>query len=225
MSTTNDHPYMLVVQLPKELDSADYRARMTMLVETYGGKLLANVSDSEVECLEAITPPMSILVAEFPERNPIQKIWEDETHQSVLAEVRNHPETLILAVAGLPYAGLPDMLEIPTIASVTPPGARGSRAYMLIQGTSIEKARMNQYRDIILPMLKEQGAYYTVFNIEGHIDTLHGTWQHEILAISRWPNYSAGHAFWDSDRYQNIAIPMRTGAGHFFVHFFNGLAG
>ncbi len=96
---------------------------------------------------------------------------------------------------------------------------------MLIQGTSTDQVRMDRYRDIILPMIKERGAYYTVFDIDGNIDALHGEWHHNIFAISRWPYLPAGYAFWDSDRYQNIAIPTRTGSGHFLVHFFTGVAG
>lgn len=84
---------------------------------------------------------------------------------------------------------------------------------------------MDQYRDIILPMLKEQGAYYTAFEIEGNTEVLEGNWPYDIFAASRWPDYAAGHAFWDSDRYQNTAIPVRTGAGSFWVHFMVGETG
>jgi len=49
-----------------------------------------------------------------------------------------------------------------------------------------------------------------------------GGWR---IAISRWPDYAAGHAFWDSDRYQNTAIPVRTGAGDFLVHYLPGIGG
>lgn len=129
-----------------------------------------------------------------------------------------------LSVAGLPYEGLPDTLEVPTIASVTPPANRGPCAYMVVQGRSTDQARMDQYRDIILPMIKAQGAYYTAFEIEGHVNLLCGKWPHDIFAISRWPDHDAGHAFWDSDRYQSIAIPVRTGAGNFLVHYLPGTA-
>jgi uncharacterized protein (DUF1330 family) len=71
-------------------------------------------------------------------------------------------------------------------------------------------------------MLKEQGAYYIAFEIEGGARVLHGEWPYDIFAISRWPDHAAGHAFWDSDRYQNTAIPTRTGAGEFWVHFMIG---
>lgn len=73
-------------------------------------------------------------------------------------------------------------------------------------------------------MIKAQGAYYTAFEIEGHVNLLCGKWPHDIFAISRWPDHDAGHAFWDSDRYQNIAIPVRTGAGNFLVHYLPGTA-
>ena len=46
-----------------------------------------------------------------------------------------------------------------------------------------------------------------------------------LLGASLVPTTIAGHAFWDSDRYQNTAIPVRTGAGSFWVHFFEGVDG
>ncbi|MGK7932890.1 MAG: DUF1330 domain-containing protein [Microcystaceae cyanobacterium] len=224
MTTSNDFPYFLIIQLPEPIDNRMYRDQLATFISHYNGTLLANCSAPQVECLEKGTPSTAILIAQFPHRLSIQTLWQDANLQKLLESFKNHPNSLILAVSGLPYIGLPQQLEIPTLASVTPPLDRGPRAYMLIQGTGTDSVRMGQYRDIILPMLKEQGAYYTVFEIEGNIECLHGQWTHKILAISRWPDYEAGHAFWDSELYQKTAIPLRTGAGHFLVHFFQGLA-
>ena len=96
---------------------------------------------------------------------------------------------------------------------------------MVIQGTGTDQARMDRYRDIILPMIAGLGAYYIAFDINGGATALSGTWPWEIFAVSRWPDHRAGDAFWDSDRYQNVAMPARAGAGAFHVHFFEGQAG
>ena len=164
------------------------------------------------------------MLAEFRGSERLRDFWSDQEHRGSYASIaRENP--LVLAAPGLPPEGLPDMLEIPTTASVTPPANRGPRAYMVIQGSGTDEARMDQYRDIILPMLKEQGAYYIAFEIEGNTEVLAGSWPYDIFAVSRWPDYAAGHAFWDSDRYQNTAIPIRTGAGSFWVHFAVGKTG
>ena len=170
------------------------------------------------------TPAASILLAEFAGQSALNEFWQDDDQQAIFKQIAGS-DPLVLAAPGLPPEGLPDMLEIPTTASVEPPPDRGPRAYMIIQGTGTDESRMDQYRDIILPMLKEQGAYYTAFEIEGNTEVMAGTWPYEIFAVSRWPDHAAGHAFWDSDRYQNTAIPIRTGAGSFWVHFMIGETG
>lgn len=87
------------------------------------------------------------------------------------------------------------------------------------------EARMDAYRDIILPMLRERGAHYPLFELGGAVGVLHGHWQEGILAISRWPDLARAHDFWFSDRYQKVAIPTRTGAGTFDVQLAAGIAG
>ncbi|NJP12362.1 MAG: DUF1330 domain-containing protein, partial [Leptolyngbyaceae cyanobacterium RU_5_1] len=104
-------------------------------------------------------------------------------------------------------------------AAATPP------AYMLIEGTGIDDARMDQYRSIILPMLRERGAYYVAFELGGNVRVLAGEWAEGIFAISRWPDLAAAHDFWFCERYQKIAIPTRTGASRFEVQLTEGVAG
>jgi uncharacterized protein (DUF1330 family) len=96
---------------------------------------------------------------------------------------------------------------------------------MLIEGSVTDEARIDQYRDIILPMLRERGAYYPLFELGGNVRVLAGEWSQGILAVSRWSSVDPAHDFWFSDRYQNTAIPMRTGAGTFEVQLAEGIAG
>jgi uncharacterized protein (DUF1330 family) len=90
---------------------------------------------------------------------------------------------------------------------------------MLIRGSASDPARMDGYRDVILPMIKERGGYYEVFALQpGAVVAWSGAWTEQIFAISRWPERSAAEDFWYSDRYQSVAIPKRLGAGRFAVH-------
>lgn len=222
--TQQSQPYFLIVQAPPEVSSR-YLAAAAPLVERHGGTVLASAESGNVECLETGTPSAGILVAEFEDETGIRSLWESTEHAASRKLLEATDGALAIGATGLPYVGLPDMMEIPTVASVTPPASDSPRYYMLIQGIGTDQGRMDEYRDIILPMLKEQGAYYTLFEIEGNVDFLVGQSPYAIFAISRWPNHAAGHAFWDSDRYQNTAIPVRTGAGEFWVHFFEGSSG
>ncbi|UCG71382.1 MAG: DUF1330 domain-containing protein [Chromatiales bacterium] len=223
--TRQGFPVFLAAQIPAAVGAADYLATAAELAVKHGGQVLAATAAADVECLEAGTPDSSILLAQFDDDDNARAFWQADAQQERFAPLAAAPETSAILVNGLPFVGLPDMPEIPTTASVTPPTDRGPRAYMIIQGTATDQPRMDQYRDIILPMIAEQGAYYICFEIEGNAERLHGEWTHNIFAISRWPDHAAGHAFWDSDRYQNVAIPTRTGAGHFWVHFMPGLTG
>jgi uncharacterized protein (DUF1330 family) len=211
-----------MVQIPPVIEAGHYLQAAGPLVTRHGGSVLASVHADDVECLESGTPPAACLLARFDSAAALDSCWSDDAHRAALAPLEGVAGLLVIASPGLPAEGLPEMLEIPTTASVTPPAGRGPRAYMIIQGSSTDQERMDQYRDIILPMLKEQGAYYIAFEIEGGARVLHGEWLYDIFAISRWPDHAAGHEFWDSDRYQNTAIPTRTGAGEFWVHFMIG---
>ncbi len=217
-------PYFLIVQAPPPISEA-YLAAAAPLIAESGGQLLATVPAEDVELLEPRTPAAGILVALFDTREAIRDFWSSDHHKLAAQLLKPEEGALAISVRGLPFEGLPEKMEIPTTASVTPPEGRGPRHFMLIQGSVTDQTRIDQYRGIILPMLKEQGAYYILFEAQGNLEFLLGSTPYDIIAISRWPDYAAGHAFWDSDRYQNTAIPARTGAGNYWVHFFAGVDG
>lgn len=56
---------------------------------------------------------------------------------------------------------------------------------MLIGGTGTNEARMDAYRDVILPMIAERGGFYPLFELGGAVPVLAGVWSEGILAISR----------------------------------------
>jgi uncharacterized protein (DUF1330 family) len=223
--TPANHPSFLYMQIPAAIGSASYLADGEALASEFDGTVLAAAPADAVDCLEPGTPESAALLIEFEQEEQLDAFWVSERHQNLLGNLNTQAGLLVLAVPGLPYAGLPDALDIPTTASVEQPADRGPRTFMVIQGSVTDQQRIDQYRDVLLPMIAAQGAYYTAFEIAGKLRVLSGTWPWEIFAISRWPDHAAGHAVWYSDRYQNKAIPIRTGAGIFHVHYFTGLSG
>lgn len=225
--TTSAAPAYLYLQLSGSGSSTAYLEELEGLPAEQPCRLFGKGDRSTVECLEAGTPPAEVALFQFDDAQQAGELWNSDANRRLLAAngLAGDPGTLALLAPGLPYSGLPEAPEIPTIASVQPPPGRGPRYYMIIQGTGTDQVRMDKYRDIILPMMAELGSYYIAFNIGAGIETLAGTWPWEIFAISRWPDYRAGHDFWDSDRYRNVAVPLRTGAGTFHVHFFKGETG
>ena len=218
-------PRFLYLQIPVSMDSASYLVDAVSLASEFEGTVLASAPTEAVEGLEPGTPDSAVFLMEFEQADHLNDFWASDRHQGLLGAMNSQAGLLALAVPGLPYAGLPDAMDIPTTASVKPPEGPGPRAFMVIQGSVTDPERIDQYRDILLPLIAAQGAYYTVFEIAGSVEVLAGEWPWEIFAISRWPDHAAGHAVWDSEIYQTRAIPKRTGAGTFHVHFFTGLSG
>lgn len=184
------------------------------------GTVLAAAGPDTVEILEAGTRQTGLIIARFAWGPDLDAFWAGAAPLAALL-----PEgSQVLAANGLPWQGWPGHM-VPTIATVHVPAADAPPAYMLIEGTTFDQARMDDYRDIILPMIRERGGYYPLFELGGSVRVLHGYWREDIFAVSRWPSAAHAHDFWFSDRYQNVAIPTRTGAGRFDVQLTNGIAG
>ena len=216
----------LYLQLPAPGPDASALAVAVAAIERSGGELLACEDAGVVELLEPGTPAATVLIARWSGRAALDAAWGGAVGAAVSLLVAGVADALVLASEGLPPEGLPDQLEVPTVASVpiavlaTPP------TYMAIQGSVTDSERIVGYRNVLLPMMKERGALYVVFCIGGSgVRVLHGDWNEQIYAISRWPTHAAAHDFWYSERYQTVAIPIRTGIGAFHVHLLRGRAG
>lgn len=194
--------------------------RWSLAIEGARGTVLAASVPADVEVLEAGTVHSGLLIARFSWTNDLDIFWAGA---DALAGALP-PGSQALAANGLPWEGWPGH-AVPTIATVDVPASDAPRAYMLIEGSTFDQTRMDTYRDIILPMLRERGAYYPLFELGGSVRVLHGSWKDDILAVSRWPDIDRAHDFWFSDRYQGLAIPTRTGAGRFDVQLTTGIAG
>jgi uncharacterized protein (DUF1330 family) len=192
----------------------------TAAIEAARGTVLTAALPADVETLETGTVHTAFLLARFAFAPDLDRFWASATELAAALP----PGSLALGAAGLPFEGWPGS-PVPTIATVTIPASEEPRAYMLIEGTGTDEPRMDAYRDIILPMLRERGAYYPLFELGGSVQVLYGTWSYGILAVSRWPDVARAHDFWFSDLYQKTAIPTRTGAGVFEVQLAAGIAG
>lgn len=164
-----------------------------------------------VEILEPGTVPAHTLILEFPSRRAARDAWGG---LPVSLLERPAPPRVLLT-AKVPEGGFDDP-SIPTRANVDP-GPDSDPVLMLIEGSATDQDAMDVYRGIILPMMFERKAYYTVFELGGDVEVLSGSWDEAIFAISRWPSRAAARDFWLCERYQNEAIPLRLDVGRFGV--------
>lgn len=165
----------------------------------------------EVAVLEPGSVAAHTLILPFADKDAART-----AHAAMPLDLLSQPGVpLTLLTGAVPAEGFPDP-AIPTRANVAPVPEDGP-VLMLIEGTGRDQDRMGQYRDILLPMMFDLGAFYTVFDLGGSVEVLSGNWAEAIFAISRWPSRRAAEEFWMSERYQSDAIPLRIDIGRFEV--------
>jgi len=169
----------------------------------------------EVSALEPGSVPAHIAVLEYADAAERDAGWQALEPVARAGGLFEGCAPIVLAMAGIPEEGLGEF--IPTAANVPVSPAFQPPAYLLIEGSATDQQRMDQYRDIILPMMRERSSYYVAFELGGNVKVLSGAWSEAIFAISWWP--SMGHAldFWLARRYQQDAIPLRLDIGRFDV--------
>ncbi len=213
-------PYFLTLK-PSQTISAQTIDAWSEAASAARGSVLAAHSSASVKTLEPGTLHTGILIIRFAFFSDLDSFWHSDTARTLAAD---DPDLVALACSGLPYEGWPGNF-VPTIATVDVPESALPRTFMLIEGTGTDQDRMDKYRDMILPMMRERGAYYIAFELGGNVRVLAGSWNEGIFAISRWPSKDHAEDFWFSERYQNEAIPIRTGVGKFDVQIIEGIAG
>ncbi len=219
-------PEFLFAQLSGQDVREEQLSALSAAIAGRRGEVLGCRSAHEVELLEPGTPSAAIIVARWWSREDFDHAWDADLSGLLDDLGGGRTDGLVLAMAGLPEEGLPDQMEVPTVASVPRASLTTPPTYMTIQGSVTDPVRIERYRDTILPMMKEGGAFYIVFSISGGaMRVLRGAWSEQIFAISSWPTDEAAHDFWYSDRYQNVAYPIRRGIGTFHVHLLAGRAG
>jgi uncharacterized protein (DUF1330 family) len=186
-----------------------------------GGRVTAAQRIDNVTALEPGSAPMHVWIARFPTMTAAKAAWADVLDTSDLKE---SGPPLVVAARAVPDEGFPpEMSFVPTRANVDP-GSGGPPTLMLIEGSASDQARMDRYRDIILPMMRDLKSYYTVFELGGAVEVLSGEWSEAIFAISRWPSRAAALKFWNAPKYQETAIPLRLDIGRFSVLILEGEA-
>jgi uncharacterized protein (DUF1330 family) len=185
------------------------------------GGVLAVANVGLVKPLEDGTRHTGLVILRFAFTQDRDAFWNSGTARAL---ANSDSDLVALACAGLPWEGWPGNF-VPTIATVDVPASESPRTYMVIEGTGTDQERMDRYRDRILPMMRERGAYYVAFELGGNVIVLKGDWDEGIFAISRWPSQALAEDFWYCDAYQNECIPIRTGVGRFDVQIVEGLAG
>jgi uncharacterized protein (DUF1330 family) len=183
------------------------------------GDVLAAATIADVTPLEPGTRHSGLVIARFSFAADRDAFWA-----SAGSLIHDDPELVALSTSGIAWEGWPGNF-VPTIATVDVPNAGLPRHFMVIEGTGTDQARMDRYRDIILPMMRERGAYYVAFELGGDVRVLAGAWSEGIFAVSRWPSRAHAEDFWFCDEYQKTAMPIRTGVGRFDVQIVEGLMG
>jgi uncharacterized protein (DUF1330 family) len=205
-------PWFLILKLNPGSDLEAWSSA----IKADRGEVIVKAAATDVKPLEAGSAHNALIIARFA--------FEADLDQAWVAMASAAQGLVALKSIGLPWEGWPGA-DLPTIATVQVPDAGAPRVYMLIEGTGFDVERMDRYRDVILPMLRQRGAYYVQFELGAKAQVLAGIWAEGILAISRWPSWAAAEDFWYSERYQTVAIPIRTGFGRFDVQIAEGLAG
>ena len=185
------------------------------------GTVLAVGNTDAVKPLEPGTTHTGLVIARFAFAADRDAFWSSKAAKRL---VDSDSGLVALACNGIAYEGWPGNF-VPTIATVDVPDAGAPRTLMAIEGTGTDQERMDRYRDLILPMMRERGAYYIAFELGGDVTVLAGKWSEGIFAISRWPSKAMAEDFWYSNQYQKEAIPIRTGVGRFDVQIIEGIAG
>lgn len=220
---TAETPWFVVLEVPDLVGArAGFGAVRDSIVAT-GGTLLASALPREVQVLEAGTALAAVLIARWPTESAALAWWNDADVRAALAPALAVAGSRAVAVRGVPPAGLGDFL--PTAANVAPPRLDTPPAYMLVQGSITNVPPIEQYAAIIMPMLRERFGYYVVYAQAPDVRVLHGRWAEQAHIVSRWPTLAAARDFWTCERYQDVAIPTRTGHGAFTVLLMPGLAG
>lgn len=179
------------------------------------GELIALRAAHEVTVLEPGSIPMHTWIIRVDSLQAAADIFSSLEGLEALAESGQAP--LVLAASCVPEDGYPEEMSfIPTHKNVDPGDAQPA-TLMLIEGSASDQDRMDRYRDLILPLMRDCGAYYICFELGGDVQVLSGHWDESIFAISRWPGVYATQQFWLGDEYQRDAIPLRLGIGRFEV--------
>jgi uncharacterized protein (DUF1330 family) len=212
---TSQRFFLVVKAFCQHLRFARFVPMANAIAMARGGVVIVARPVHQVTAIEPGSVPAHLWIAHFSDRAAADAAWADLKGPGHIAAITQDVEPIVLAMDGVPLSGLPDF--IPTPGNVTPPESLMQPAYFLVEGSANDQDRMDKYRDILLPMMKERHAYYIAFELGGNVRVLSGRWSEAIFAISRWPSIAFAQDAWMAARYQVDAIPLRLGVGKFSV--------
>jgi uncharacterized protein (DUF1330 family) len=218
-----DNPRFLVVEIPDLVAARRVFPALQTGVAASDGAVLAMAMPRDVDVLEAGTRLAAVFIARWDSRRALNTYWAG-SGAAAFAPAESVVGSRAVSVEGIPPGGLPGDF-LPTVATVAAPRLPTPPAYMLVQGSVTELEAIQQYVGIIMPMLRERLGYYVVYAETPDVDVLHGRWVEQVFIVSRWPTLEAARDFWWCERYQDTAIPVRTGHGDFTVLLVPGIAG
>lgn len=215
MTTPTQRYFLVVKAFCQHLRFAQFASAAANVAAAQQGRVIIAQPVHHVTAIEPGSVPAHLWIADFPSRSASEAAWAQLKAKGHVDGITQDTPPVVLAMDGVPPSGLPDF--IPTPSNVTPPESLMHAAYFLIEGSANHQERMDKYRDILLPMMKERHSYYVAFELGGNVRVLSGAWNEQIFAISRWPSVAFAHDAWMSGRYQKDAIPLRLGVGKFSV--------
>lgn len=216
-------PRFLVIEVPDLVAARRTFPALQQSIASRGGTVLAAALPRAVEVLEAGSRLAAVFIARWPDAAALEAFWRGGG-EAVFAPAAAVAGSRAISVKGVPSAGLPGDF-LPTVATVEAPQVSTPPAYMLVQGSVSGLEAIQKYVEIIMPMLRERRGYYVVYAEAPDVTVLHGEWNEQAFIVSRWPTIEAARDFWWCERYQDTAIPIRTGHGAFTVLLMPGLAG
>lgn len=216
-------PRFLVIEVPDLVAARRCFPALQKHTAATGGTVLAAALPRAVEVLEAGSRLAAVFIARWQDAAALEASWRDGGADAFAAAAAV-PGSRAISVQGIPTAGLPGDF-LPTVATVEAPKLASPPAYMLVQGSVSGLEAIQKYVEIIMPMLRERRGYYVVYAEAPDVTVLHGQWNEQAFIVSRWPTIDAARDFWWCERYQDSAIPIRTGHGAFTVLLMPGIAG
>jgi uncharacterized protein (DUF1330 family) len=222
------NPAYLVFRVYPETDNNEvdmYFNFITKTVSSSGAEILGSVKSTDIGVFEIGSIPFSTLILKWVSGSvAAEDYWNSKEHKNIFDKLTiNCRNDIIAFIAdGLPDDGLVND-PIPTIASYESRIFKfnENKTLLVIEGKVSDQKTIEKYREILFEIMIEQKSYYIVLTSSEGINLLHGKWNEDIFAISKWQSMQSINEFWYCDKYQNVAIPIRTGAGNFSVTGFN----
>jgi uncharacterized protein (DUF1330 family) len=224
MGVSDPTPTFLVARIPDLVAAREAFSVIEDTASTAGADVLALAPPRDVQVLEPGTQLAAVAILRWRERAAAEAWWSHSSVRAGLAAARRLAGTCVVLAKGVPWSGLPGDF-LPTVATVEAPRLPTPPAYMLVEGSVTNHDPIQRYVGLIMPMLRERGGYYVVYATAADVEMLQGKWTEQAFIVSRWPTLVAAQDFWFCERYQEVAIPERTGHGEFHVLLMPGRSG